>query len=205
LRECGRTTDAGCTAAILAEAAALAHDLEDRVTQTLAQLSTLLDTLSNESSGRLTVVLLSAGMPLSDRVGGRLDIGGEVRTLGELAAHANATIYALHLDLTLAGTYGAASRRVADPGAMTREYRLSGHLLEDFADAAGGTRLGVPVGNGSIALDRVLRETSAYYLLGVDLGSVPRDGRAHHLSVHVGGRGYTLRSRQWVLLPRTTR
>jgi hypothetical protein len=63
----------------------------------------------------------------------------------------------------------------------------------------------VNVGAGEMALDRVLRETSAYYLLGVEPGSTERDGKAHRLRVRVNQRGATVRSRQWVVLPKPGR
>ena len=45
---------------------------------------------------------------------------------------------------------------------MMRDRSLEANWLEDFSRAAGGQRIGVPVGGGNYAFDRVLRETSAY-------------------------------------------
>jgi VWFA-related protein len=203
VRECRQTTDLGCVESIVSEASALAQHLEDRVTQSLNGLSALLDALRGEP-GRKTVVLLSGGMAVSDRPGGRVNVGDEARLLGEQAAHANATIYALHVDLGLMQSYAPQSRRARDSVSLERERRLSSRLLEEFAVASGGTVLPVVVGNGEIALDRVLRETSAYYLLGVEPAQLDRDGRAHRLSVKVNQRGATVRSRQWVVLRAAT-
>jgi len=203
-RECRRTGDLGCMEAIVSEAAALAQHLEERVTQSLNGLATLLGELG-ELPGRKTVVLLSGGMAVSDRPGGRVDIGNEAKQLGEQAAHANATIYALHVDTGLSKSYSAQSRRARDSASLERERRLSGRLLDEFAGASGGTLLSVLVGGGDIALDRVLRETSAYYLLGVEPANIDRDGRAHRLNVKVNQRGATVRSRQWVVLTKVGR
>jgi len=47
----------------------------------------------------------------------------------------------------------------------------------------------------------VLRETSAYYLLGVEPATADRDGRPRELRVKVHRRGVSVRSRQWVVIP----
>ena len=131
-----------------------------------------------------------------------MNVGDEAKQLGEQAAHANTTIYALHIDNALNQSYSAQSRRPRDSGTLERERRLSSKLLEQFAGASGGSLLPVLVGSGETALDRVLRETSAFYLLGVEPASADRDGRAHRLTVKVSQRGATVRSRQWVVLPK---
>jgi VWFA-related protein len=199
LRECRQTTDMACLEAIVSEASALARHLEERVLQSLDGLAALLDFLSS-SPDRKTIILLSGGMAVSDRPGGQVNVGDEAKQLGEQAAHANATIYALHVDSGLSQALGAQSQRPRDATTLERERRLSSKLLEEFADASGGTVLSVLVGNGDIALDRVLRETSSFYLLGVEPTSTDRDGRAHRLNVKVNARGATVRSRQWVVL-----
>lgn len=198
-RECRSTGDLGCLEAIVAEAGALGQYLQERAIQALNGLAALLDLL-RQYPGRKTVVVLSAGMAVSDRPGGGIDIGEEARQLGEQAAHANATIYALHIDLGLARAYSAEARRARDTASVNREQRLSSRILDEFSGASAGALLPVLVGNGDIALDRVLRETSAYYLLGVEPANMDRDGRAHRLSVKVNQRGATVRSRQWVVL-----
>jgi VWFA-related protein len=199
VRECRRTGDTGCIESIISEAAALASYLEERATQSLNGIAALLDALRTYP-GRKTVVVLSGGMAVSDRPGGRVDVGNEATQLGEQAAHANATIYALHVDTGMSHTYSAQSRRARDSVSLERERRLSSRLLDEFAGASGGALLSVLVGAGDIALDRVLRETSAYYLLGVEPANMDRDGRAHRLQVKVSQRGATVRSRQWVVL-----
>jgi VWFA-related protein len=201
IRECRNTSDQACLQAIVSEASSLALHLEERARQSLIGLGALLDAL-RQHPGRKTVVMLSAGIALSDRPGGRIDIGTEAVSLGEQAAHANATIYALHIDQGHAQSFSAQSRRTRDPGSLARERALSSKLLDEFAQASGGALLPVSVGSGEIALGRVLRETSAYYLLGVEPVAADRDGKAHRLRVKVSERGATVRSRQWVVLPR---
>jgi VWFA-related protein len=203
IRECRRTSDLGCLEAIVSEAGALAQNLEERVRLTLNGLTELLDAL-RQYPGRKTVVLLSTGMAISDRPGGRIDIGTEASLLGEQAARANATIYALHVDNGMTHSYSAEARRARDSLSLARERTLESKLLDEFASTTGGALLSVAVGAGEVALDRVLRETSAYYLLGVEPAGIDRDGKAHRLRVKVNQKGATIRSRQWVLLPRVT-
>jgi len=202
VRECRRTSDLGCLEAIVSEAGALAQNLEERVRLTLNGLTELLEAL-RRYPGRKTVVVLSTGMAISDRPGGRIDIGPEASLLGEQAARANATIYALHLDNGTTKGFSAESRRARDSASLARERTLESKLLDEFASTTGGALLQVSVGSGEVALDRVLRETSAYYLLGVEPAGIDRDGKAHRLRVKVNQKGATIRSRQWVLLPRT--
>jgi VWFA-related protein len=111
-RECRRTTDLGCIEAIFSEASALSHYLEDRATQTLNGITDLLRALG-EYPGRKTVIVMSGGIATSDRPGGRLDIGSEARLLGEQAAHANAVVYAVHVDTNLGENFSAQQRRGA--------------------------------------------------------------------------------------------
>jgi hypothetical protein len=77
---------------------------------------------------------------------------------------------------------------------------MASKVLDEFAAASGGALLPVTVGGGDTALDRVLAETSAFYVLGVEPAGNDRDGRAHRLQVKVGERGATVRSRQWVVV-----
>ena len=74
--------------------------------------------------------------------------------------------------------------------------------LEGIADTAGGALLRVQAGTGDTAFQRVLRENSAFYLLGVAPEPEDRDGEAHAIRVRVRLRGATVRSRAQVIVPR---
>ena len=87
---------------------------------------------------------------------------------------------------------------------VERDSTVSGTWLSQVSDAAGGALLRVLFGNGEVALDRVLRETSAYYLLGVQPEGTDRDGKPHAIEVTVAPRGLTVRSRRWVVMPAST-
>jgi hypothetical protein len=76
-----------------------------------------------------------------------------------------------------------------------------GRWLEEFSHAAGGQRIYVPVGGGDFAFGRVLRESSGYYLLGVEPAREDRDGKPRELEVELNRKGLSVRSRQWVIVP----
>ena len=70
------------------------------------------------------------------------------------------------------------------------------------AGTAGGAVIRVPGTSPDVAFDRVLRETSAYYLLGVEASEEDRDGRPRQISVKVKRKGAEVRSRAEVTIPR---
>ena len=57
-------------------------------------------------------------------------------------------------------------------------------------------------GSGEAAYDRILTETTAYYLLGVEVGDADRDGRTQEIQVKVKRRDLTVRGRKWVAIPK---
>ena len=201
LREC-EANDQQCVTRIEQEAFAMAFYFEGQATRSMTGLETLVRALGGYP-GRKTVIVFSAGMPVSDRPGGRPNIGDMARTLGEEAARANATIYALHIDTTFSQTF-AAEQRKGEKSMVSREREsfMVGRLLDQFSASSGGTMLRILVGSGEGALEQVLRETSAYYLLGVTPADADRDGRTHSLKVKVDQRGVTIRNRMWVVVPK---
>jgi VWFA-related protein len=202
LRECG-TTDTECADNIQTEAATSAFLLESELTESLNGLRTLVQNLG-EYPGRKTVVLFSAGMVVSDRPGGRPDVGDLPKLLGQEAAQANTAIYALHVDSAY-WTANAAETRKADrvPESRNRERALLGRVLDQFSGASGGALFPVLMGSGDLQLRRVLTETSASYLLGVEPEAADRDGRLRQLKIKVDDRDkVTVRSRSWVVIPK---
>ncbi|HSC25631.1 MAG TPA: hypothetical protein VLD67_00065 [Vicinamibacterales bacterium] len=124
---------------------------------------------------------------------------GEIHALGRQAAASNTNIYVLHMDSSFIDAFS--ERRGPSPTLL----RDSGSLaagLEMVSGAAGGTLIRVQAGTGDSAFQRVLRENSAYYLLGVEPQPDDRDGEAHRIQVRVRARGATVRSRTIVIVPR---
>jgi len=196
-RECPNDPD--CPINIYAEGMGLAAQLEREAQTSLGGLETLLRGL-RQVPGRKSVVVVSAGVLVSDRPEGRPDVGDLARLLGQDAAKANTVVYTVHID-TNSLSPGSASRRGTVSDDTGRDRAMYGAWLDQFSDAAGGERLYVPVGGGAFAFERVLRESSGYYLLGVEPADEDRDGQPRELKVKVNGKGLTVRSRQWVVVP----
>lgn len=201
-RFCG-VEDRPCAQAVLAEAQGLSFVLQGQAIQTLTGLRQLVRALGL-IEGRKTLVLLSAGLPASDRPGGRPDIGALPRLLGQDAAVANTTIYALFLETGFARWMSVKSQRPDHTFGDGREHMVFGRVLDEFTGASGGALLPVAQGTGIVQFERVLRETSSRYLLGVQPEAADRDGALRRLAVKVRGlpRGATVRSRLWVVVPR---
>ena len=153
----------------------LGVELEQQTQASLAGLRTLFRGLAG-IPGRKYVVLVSAGVLVSDRLDGRPDVSGAATVMGQEAAQAQAMLYTVHLDLNSASP-DAASKRGSANSEQSRDRAMFGNWLDDFSRSAGGMRIYVPVGDGAFAFDRVLRESSAYYLLGVEPAEADRDGR----------------------------
>ena len=193
-----------CGRSIIAEARMLAQIEDGDVTQRLASFRALLTALS-QSPHRKTVVLLSAGMTSADRPGGRPDIGVEFGTLvGQEAARANATIYALFVDTRRtqigSATSGARPRTSDNRG---RDLMLLSRPLERMVDPSGGAIFSIGQ-SGRRAFERILSESSMYYVLGVEPRAEDRDGRPHELQVKIHNlpRGASVRARSWVIVPK---
>jgi VWFA-related protein len=190
---------ATCTESALSDAQAWAHALEEEVIQGLAGLDSLLRLLQG-FPGRKTVLLLSGGMPVSDRLNGRPALGTEVKRLGEQAAYANATIHTLYFDSSLNASFSAESR--SPRGDSGRHRVIYTRALAEFSEPSGGTLTEVSTGAGEAEIDRLVAQASTYYILGIEPDARDRDGRPHRLQVKVARRDVNIRSRQLVIIPR---
>lgn len=196
-REC--PDDGECASRIVSEARAMALHLESQANRSLGGLNHLLTVMAN-LPGRKTVVLITGGVVISDRPGGRPDVGELATAMGQRAARSNTTLYTVHVDGAAGGAYSASSRRTGEPD-RARDRGMTGDWLDRFSATAGGTRIHVPVGAGEFAFERVLRESAGVYLLGVEPIEADRDGRPRQLRVRLTGAapdGATVRHRQWV-------
>ncbi len=202
-RECGTVNDVSCGDQLSKEAVSMGYMLEGQVTESLSRLQSVLVQLGRYP-GRKTVLVLSGGMPAGDRPGGRPGPMIELaNAVGEDAARANVTLYAIHVNSDTVTNMSPERRRAArQPVDMERESAMQGRLLDQMAGASGGTMLRVLVGSGEGALERVLRETSSHYLLGIEPDDADRDGRLRDLRVRVAQKDATVRSRTWVVVPK---
>ena len=199
-REC--PADPNCSARIILDATAAAQDYESKMAQSVNGLRGMLDVL-REWPGRKTVVLLSAGLIVSDRVGGRPAAEDLADSLGHQLAQANAVIYTVHVDRAARDGYSAATKRMSTTSDSAREASMRARWLDEFSIASGGALFSAQVDDGEVALGRVFRETSAYYLLGVEPVPGDRDGKLREVDVKVRNvKNATVRSRNWVIIPK---
>lgn len=194
-RECRSGT---CSIGEIRQAAiSLVGFLEMRVSQSLTGLRGLVSGL-REIPGRKVLVLISGGLISSDRGVGRANASAEISQLGREAAMADVSVFALHLDWSFL-------EALASKGGLRLSYFRDSSVaatgLETIAGAAGGAVIRVHGTSPAPAFDRVLKETSGYYLIGVEGAAEDRDGRAHAISVKVKRRGALVRSRSHLVIP----
>lgn len=183
--------------------------LENEAAQRMSELAKLAQSL-HFIPGRKTVVLVSNGLVSSTRPGGRPDMQSIMRLVGDDLANAQANLFVLHLDSAYLDAYSAAraptagiSTRPADRFEsinLDRQVNTAG--LELLAGRSGGKLFSVEAGTPDFVFDRLLRETAAYYVIGVEPADEDRDGKEHFIRVETTARGATLRSRVQVLVPR---
>jgi VWFA-related protein len=186
------------TSDIRHEAISLAGFLEMTATQSVGALRSLIRGLG-EIPGRKILLLVSGGLISTDRGAGRVNLMTEIGGLGREAAAANLDVFALHLDWSF-------QEALASKGGLRSSYFRDSNLaatgLEIIAGASAGSVIRVRGTSPEVAFDRVLRETSVYYVLGVAAGEEERDGRSHPIRVRVKRRGAEVRSRSEVIIPR---
>ena len=203
-RECD-TVDPTCPEAVQMEATAMAGYLEAESTERLEGFSNLIRSLA-AIPARKTVVLLSGGLISSTRSTGRPDVTSLMGRVGAEIANAQTSLYVLHWATTYRDTFAASSARSLRPADRAetafedRDAMERG--LEYIAGKAGGALFRVEAGTGDYVFDRVLRETTAYYLLGVEPIDDDRDNKTHFIRVGVKRPGATVRSRTLVVIPK---
>lgn len=199
-RACGREwpPNPSCPQEVANEANAIAITLEQQGMSTIAGLHRTLDILA-PLSGRKTLAVISAGLPMSRQRGARPDFEGETARIASRVAAANVNLYVLYLNVHFlqffSPAYGRANNSIyADIG-------MFGYGLEKIADGAGGAFFQVEVDSDPF-VDRLLRETTAAYVLAVRAEQSDRDGREHFIRVAVKERNATVRYRRVVTIPR---
>lgn len=178
-----------------------AQELEAEGRMRLGLLEDLMRNLG-QVRGRKVVVLVSAGMVVADRIGFRPDLGEYGMRVGKVAAEANVTVYSLFIDKTLF-TQMAAERQhaLAKDTPIFRDGNIMARMVDQVSGASGGEMFRSLTDDGAYAFERLLRETSAYYLLGVEVEARDRDGKTHDLRVKVDAPRATTRGRTWMAIP----
>jgi hypothetical protein len=198
----GDLPDVGCPYAITAEANMAAAYYEGEASQRIYGLGMMIQDLGY-LPGRKTVLVVSGGLLAANRVGAHPDIQKFMDRLGEQAARSNVDTYVIHLDNTYLDAFSVTrtpSRRATDRtrSLMGDEVAYADGLIR-LATETGGAYLGVKAGTGDIAFGRVLRETMAYYLLGVEPTPEDWDGKKLVVQVRTRARGATVRALREVI------
>ena len=149
--------------------------------------------------GRKILVVVSAGIPTGDRTGARLYMRTQAMDVGKEAAAAGMLVYTLHLNTSFLDAFSPQAGSVSQT--LMRETNVYARGLDLFNGSAGGTLMEVNAGP-DFAIERMMRETSAYYLLGVQPEQADRDGRGHAINVRVNQRDSNVRNRRMVVIPK---
>ena len=218
-RECNGITNAidraFCAKGIYLDAFTTGSYYETQYMQSMGDFRLLLEGL-HTIPGRKTVVFISGGLAVSDRPGGKPDVSQMIKGAVKAASTADVSIYTLHIDSSLSEVFSPANKPSVTPpsdgdfahASVSRMFSLSRDLatnasgLERLAGDAGGALFRDQVGAGEFAFDRILKETSAFYLLGVESTPADRDGRVHYIHVKANAKGATIRSRTELVIPR---
>jgi VWFA-related protein len=201
-RECGNPPEDVCRQRLMLEITGAALYYEGQGNAGLGMLRSLLQQI-HAITGRKTLVLISAGMMASDVPGGRPDISELGMQVGKEAARSNTSVYTLYLDTSAVDRFNSEVRS-GDKNlqSVARDSEVLGRWLDQFSGAAGGAMFKVQVGTGEYAFDRIFKEISAYYLLGVEPADADRDGRTHEIKVKTTQRNAIIRGRRWVSVPK---
>jgi VWFA-related protein len=149
--------------------------------------------------GRKTLVVLSAGIPSTDRSGARLYMSSDAKQAGKEAAEAGVLLYTLHLNTSFLDAFSPDAPTAAQTA--MRDANVYARGLDLFNGSGGGTFLEVNTG-ADFAVDRMMRETAAYYLLGVQVEDADRTGQSQRIEVKVNQRGASVRNRAQVVIPK---
>lgn len=193
-RECagmaGPELDA-CRNDIQTASHSMVMEAEHQAQTTIRSLTRLLQGMGT-LPGSKYVLLVSQGFALGRNLEMSLDIA-------RVAAASGVTLHAFHVD---SGSGFDVSRGRESPRYFD-DQRLMGDGLETVVAAAGGARHRL-VADPSNAFERVRREMSAVYRLGVELEPTDADGRARNISVKVSRPGVTVRSHRQAITPLST-
>lgn len=172
--------------------------LEMQSARSLAGVRSVIASIK-DMPARKTLVVLSAGIPSTDKSGARLYMSSDAKQAGKEAAQAGVLLYTLHLNTTFLDAFSPDAPSAAQTA--MRDANVYARGLDLFNGTAGGTFLEVNTG-ADFAIDRMMRETSAYYMLGIQVEDADRNGEAQRIEVKVNQRGASVRNRPSVVIPK---
>ena len=171
-----------CGSAVQQKAYGIVSELRERVDNSLRTLRMILEGL-RDIDGPKSLVWISQGLAVD---GPR----NEFTAIARLAAAARTTVHVIMLDAPLADV----TQMERSPSALG-DRALDMRGLELLASRSAGALYRVSA-SADFAFERLERELSGYYLLGVESGPTDRDGKRHSIKVSVGRRGVTVRARR---------
>lgn len=175
-------------------------ELACRTRRTLESLVTYLDT-AGVREDPMTIMFVTAAMaaPRRDAVTalapGMCELSEHL--FGRVAVAAGAARAQFYVVRPGDASDGGATQRETSRGS---DNPLAG--VDHLAGVTGGKLLSL-TGSSGTAMDRVLRETTAYYLASVEAQPTDRSGRTQVLDVNVARRGVEVRSRPHVTFAKT--
>lgn len=181
-----------CPREVVGEGSAIADLLEAQALFSLDGLHHVMDLMA-PLPGRKTLIVISAGLPMSNRPGARPNLDIETDRIARRAAAANVSLYVLYMNVHFLRYFSAAYGK--RNYSVFEDINVFGTGLERFADTGGGAFFQVDV-DANRVLDRVMRETSAVYLVAVQPEPAEYDGRDHFIRLEVKQRGATVRYRR---------
>ena len=155
--------------------------------------------LARSIEGRKTLIVLSAGIPSGDRGGGRLYMRNDAQQVGKDAEQAGVLLYTLHLNTAFLDRFSPDAPSTSET--PMREAGVFSRGLDIMNGVANGTFFEVNTSANS-AIDRMVREMNAYYLLGIEVDDADRDGKAHLIQVKASAKDSQVRNRATVVIPK---
>ena len=186
-----------CPDQLIHEGSTIADTLDHQGLRSLSGLHGVLDAVA-PLPGRKTLIVISAGLPLSNRPGAVSSLDAETARIAHRAAAANINLYVFYMNVHYLRYYSAEYGRRNNT--IFEDVNLFATGLEKFADSGGGSFAQIEV-NANPFVDRVLREVSAFYLVGVRTEPGDHDGKEHAIRVAVKQGGTTVRYRRFVVIP----
>ncbi|HEY7476429.1 MAG TPA: VWA domain-containing protein [Vicinamibacterales bacterium] len=176
------TTRNPCPSQLEQEARMTAQQVRTEANLSLSALMALLARLKTIDGPKI-VAWLSEGLIAEPRL---IDL----TPLGAAAQEARVSVYVLQLE---APVVDVTSQQLSPT--LTEDAQLRADGLARLAGAAGGALFRV-AGSDPTPFNRILSESSGYYLLAFEATESDRDGRPHRIDLSVNRSGATLRSRE---------
>ena len=198
IRECGTPASMDCPARLKMDAIQVVTDLQRQGFESVSGLHSVMDAMET-LPGRKTLLVVSAGIPMSERPGVEPNMGLETSRLAEHAAFANVNLYVFYMNVHFLRAFSAEFGRMNNT--LFQDISVFRFGLEKFSAGAGGSLFQIEV-NSDPFVARVMRETSAYYLLTVASEPRERDGKEHAIRVSVKTRDADVRHRTVVTIPK---